>query len=213
VHYVVSKNLQRRHLTISQRATIAAEMVPMLAKEAKERQEKTQFPHRSGPHGPDQKTKDLAPKRRSAEVVAEALGVGPTSVKRALRAKKKHPEDFEKAKRGETTVTAASEGRAPTRKKGGGRKKGTRGIRINKTAPYEIKTKGQRVKANSQKKKMVSGLSTLSGNCRGLSELDIPMVFAVCDAKEVKAWAKSARELARQLVSFARKLEQAGVKK
>ena len=63
--------------------------------------------------GADGKTKDLAPKGRSTEIAGRAVGVGKTSVDRAIEAKKEHPELFEKAKRGETTVTAASEGRTP----------------------------------------------------------------------------------------------------
>ena len=92
---------------------IAAEMVPMLRKEAQIRKEEAQFPRRCAPPGTDQKTKDLAPKGRSTEIAGRAVGVGKTSVDRAIEAKKEHPELFEKAKRGETTVTAASEGRTP----------------------------------------------------------------------------------------------------
>lgn len=206
--YVISKNLHRRHLTTGQRSTIATEMIPMLAKEAKKRQLASlrigqESP--SGPNGPDGKTKDLAPKGRARAIAAKALGVSETSVRRALQAKKIYPVLFEKVKRGETTVHAASEGRAPTRRH--------KGLRKDKTAPYEVKTEGQRVRAVAQMKKMVSGLSTISGHCRGLGELDILMAIALCEAKEVKMWAKIARELARQLVSLARKLEKGGIKK
>jgi len=37
VLYILSKNLHRRQFTVSQRAAIAAETVPMLADEAKKR--------------------------------------------------------------------------------------------------------------------------------------------------------------------------------
>src|ERR1700731_2234226 len=36
--YVVTENLRRRHLTTDQRAAIAAELVPLFAKEARQRQ-------------------------------------------------------------------------------------------------------------------------------------------------------------------------------
>ena len=41
LHWVVSQNLMRRHLSASQRAAVALELLPMLEKEAKDRQRKS----------------------------------------------------------------------------------------------------------------------------------------------------------------------------
>ena len=56
----------------------------MLAEEAKKRVAEKQFPHWTGPPGPVQETKDLAPKGRSSEIAGRAVGVGKTSVERAI---------------------------------------------------------------------------------------------------------------------------------
>ena len=74
----------------TQRGAIAADVVPMLAEEAKKRKKEGQIPKLPVPPGPDLKTNDLAPTGRSREIAAKAVGVGATSVGRALQAKKKH---------------------------------------------------------------------------------------------------------------------------
>ena len=50
----------------------------------KKRVAEKQFPHRPGPPGPGQETKDLAPKGRSSEIAAKAVGVGKTTVDSAI---------------------------------------------------------------------------------------------------------------------------------
>jgi len=81
---VISKNLYRRHLTVSQRAAIAAELVPVIAEESKQRQiahlvqNQKDAPCRPiGPHGVGWST----------SIASKALGVGATSVKRVVRAR------------------------------------------------------------------------------------------------------------------------------
>ena len=86
VHEMMGGNVEA-----TQRGVIAAEMVPMLAEEAKKRQgERTDLSEKGvdrrtcGPNGPE------VVRGPSKEIAAKALGVGPTSVGRAVRAKKKH---------------------------------------------------------------------------------------------------------------------------
>jgi len=183
--YVISKNLHRRHLTISQRAAIGAETVPMLAEETKQREHDRKiglFPFGNSPG-------------RSCEIVAETLGIGATSVTRATAVKKASPELFEKMKTGEITAGEAE--------------------RIIKAKPeekrevYEAITSRQQQLANKQKRRMGDALSMVNGCCTGLATLKVPMVFAVCDLEERKIWATKARECAAILRRLARKLEDA----
>ncbi len=73
------------------------------------------------------------------------------------------------------------------------------GFRKNKTEPFKLETEHQRVAANAEKRRMVSSLSIISGHCRGLKGLDIPMALSVCDAEEVRTWSCKASELSRAL--------------
>lgn len=66
---------------------------------------------------------------RSCEIAAKALDVGSTSVTRAITAKRDNPEGFQKAKRGEMTVTAAAAGHTEQSKVDGrGSPRGERGV-------------------------------------------------------------------------------------
>lgn len=82
-------------------ADCGANMIPMLAEEAKKRQEagtanlKNQQDARSSPIGDDR-----GENGRSVAVAAKALGIDSSSVGRAMAVKKKDPEIFEKVKRG-----------------------------------------------------------------------------------------------------------------
>lgn len=87
--YVISKNLHRRHLTASQKAAIAAEMVPLLAQEKKQS---------ASPIG------DVGEKTNA--IAAKAMGVGRTSVERVLAVKKADPQIFEEIKEGKISAYA-----------------------------------------------------------------------------------------------------------
>jgi hypothetical protein len=102
---LLCKNLHRRHLTISQRGAIAADVVPMLRDEAHKRQVaagSANITGKSSPLGYDLE------KGRSDAIAAEALQVGERTVTRALEVKRNNPEAFERVKRGETTVNEAN---------------------------------------------------------------------------------------------------------
>lgn len=191
VLYVISRNLHRRHLSVSQRACIAAEMVPMLREEAEKRQLSGKRDDTLAPSGAKV---DDERSGRSAAIAARAVGVGETSVTRAVKAKRENPEGFEKVKRGELSVTAAADGHTERPATGGDDK-----IPISSN-------KGQ-INANAQKRRMESGLSTLSGLAAGLDAIDLEKVRAVSTQEELREWAEKTRQAANRFRSFAAQLE------
>lgn len=111
LEYVIGRNLTRRHLTPSQRAAIATEMIPAMERALRAQRNGD---HRiTGPAGPENGEAEAeAPKRRgrppkSVSVIkaaAAALGVGERSVKRARKLKKEKPEKFAEVKAGKATL-------------------------------------------------------------------------------------------------------------
>jgi len=186
--YAISKNLHRRHLTVSQRAAIAAEMVPMLREEAKARQRV------HGGTAPG-KPKTLIPKSEevflpnaikgtSNEIAAKAVGVSPSTVGRARQVHQQSPEEFNKVKGGEVTVEQA----------------------LRNISGKEQPSKRQEILENAHKRRMIDGLSQVKGLCRGLETLNMAAILNSCPEKERRVWALTARECSRQLRIFAREV-------
>lgn len=91
--YVLSHNLRRRHLTSSQRAMLALELLPELEKQARERQGATQIKRGRPPvsakvRGPG----------KAAEKAAGLAGVGSRYVETAKRIKREAPDLAEKVR-------------------------------------------------------------------------------------------------------------------
>ena len=96
IEYVWSLNGVRRHLSKSQRAAIAVEMVPYLEAEAEARM-------KAGKADPSVESH----KGRSTAIAGKRVGVGETLVTRAKRVKDADPKLFEKVKAGEVQVEPA----------------------------------------------------------------------------------------------------------
>jgi N6-adenosine-specific RNA methylase IME4/ParB-like chromosome segregation protein Spo0J len=104
VAFVVSLNLHRRHLSSSQKAAIAVDMLPILEQE-NERQRRLKIgAARSGETG-----KITDPSQRSREQAAEMLGTNPQYVADAKRIKKDAPELLEKIRAGTVNIPEAKQ--------------------------------------------------------------------------------------------------------
>ena len=190
--YVVSKNLHRRHLTISQRAAIAAEMLPMLQEEARHRQMSSL---RNQPHSSSSRIlEDDKGSRGSSEKAASALGISHWSVESANAVKKATPEVFEQIKKGEVTVNAAYER--------------IRNKKANSAVIYEIKTERQRVLAQSQKKKLADAIATIGGLCHGIGGVDLRMAMSVITKDEVTELTSRAEEQSKVLRRLALRIKE-----
>lgn len=125
-HFVMSRNLIRRHLTVGQRAASAAEFKPFFQAEAEARKKATQFRPAAPPPGeipaptapadttPSEAVPSFLPPAppdeagTATEKAAQLMGVSPTSVKTAEQIKTQDPETFQALKAGETTLNAAA---------------------------------------------------------------------------------------------------------
>jgi hypothetical protein len=102
IEYVWSLNGVRRHLSKSQRAAIAVEMLPHLETEAKARSA-ANLKH--GDKTPD--ATETLHRGRSVAIAGEKVGVGSTLISRAKQVKEADPKLFEKVKSGEVQVEPA----------------------------------------------------------------------------------------------------------
>lgn len=95
--FVISTNLNRRHLTKSQRATVAVEILPMLEEKAKIRQLSNL---KQGETLPDTTKVSEREKGESRQKASKAFHVGTTFISQAKKLKELRPELFEEVKQG-----------------------------------------------------------------------------------------------------------------
>lgn len=99
VTFVVSLNLSRRHLTSSQKATVAVEALPLLEAEAKKRQIRKPVDN-----SVSQKIEQQN-QNKSTQQAAQIFGTNRQYVSAAKKLKAESPEAFEKVKSGEVTLS------------------------------------------------------------------------------------------------------------
>lgn len=83
-----------------------------------------------------------------------------------------------------------------------------KGFRNDKSVPYVANTPRKREICEAQKLRLIEGLSTINGHCRGLAALDLQMAFSVCSQEEIRTWSNKARDLSRTLRSLSASLSQ-----
>ncbi len=110
--YVISANIKRRHMTESQRAMLATEILPEYEKQAREHSlanlKHSGIGHEPAPSSVSKVTID-GPPGRSTTKVSKAFGVSHGSVARAKRIKRQAPERVDDIISGRATVTAIDE--------------------------------------------------------------------------------------------------------
>lgn len=205
--FVVAKNLHRRHLTIAQRAAVAANMLPMLRDEAKERQRQAgkqyghdrkslpaKLPEAISANASNEIQNEV--RGESRHIAAQAMDVGARTVQTANYVKTHAPEIFEQVLTGDLSLPAA-EKITEAKREGKDPKPGTRQESVSPRF------------ANAAKKRMVDILSNARGMCRGLAQLKTEWIATVLEAEEKKIWTGMSKEISKHFREFAHNLENA----
>ena len=106
VEWVISQNMMRRHLSASQKAVVAHDLLPLLEKEAKQRQRRANN-YRRDRHLA-QECANRNGKGKAAEAAARIVGVSSRYVELVKSIKGKAPELVKKIRSGELNVSDAS---------------------------------------------------------------------------------------------------------
>jgi hypothetical protein len=109
LEWAVSVNLNRRHLTEAQRAVVAAKVLPLLEKAAKERQRASGEQHGRGQEKvPANLPEPIGGKGEAREHAAKQLNVSPRSVQTAKQLIEKAPDLAEKVAAGQLSLNGAT---------------------------------------------------------------------------------------------------------
>lgn len=197
--YVISLNLERRHLTTGQRAAAALALLDYERDRAKERQGR-----RSDLDEPsDQVTGKLSESRHDHEATAiagEKFGVSGSSVKRAQRIAQDRPDLHEEVKAGKITVSRAYEETTGRSIKTG------RPLDADAPVDFEIHSERHRQIAEKNKLRMEKAVGTAAGITSGFPYLKVAEATALATDEEIRGWigvfdeaTRSIRQLKRQL--------------
>jgi hypothetical protein len=105
--YCVSVNVRRRHLSLSQLATLAVELEPVYAEQAKQRQRRSGGDKRSDHRPVPLPVAEPSQIGEALGQAAKAVGVGRSTARAAKRVKTEAPEKYEQIQTGGKTVKAA----------------------------------------------------------------------------------------------------------
>lgn len=193
LRFVLSHNLHRRHLTIAQKAALAVELIPLFEEEA--RKNLADAGRKSAPGKPAEKGLPNSAKVTHSRVeAAKALDVGHSTVGRAKQIKESDPETFEKMKAGEFRSVEAAHRAAGLAGSDSGRS-----AKSKETETARPTSERDKMRAEAHKRRLVSVLSSVSGSCRVLKDIDMRLAVAALTAEEVSTWADTAQDCVRQL--------------
>lgn len=186
--HVLALNVQRRHLSPTQRAMLATTFLPALKEEARARQAHGQtapgrHAERSAPNGAERLP------GRAAEEAAQIVGVAGRTVERAARILEHAPDLAEQVRDGHLSIGAADkevtrrqveQDEAPPLNARGALKVG----------PSIDTGKGQ-VQAAAHLRRLKNVEATLAGWCMGFSHLNVDHIRAIADPDEIAQITKS----------------------
>jgi hypothetical protein len=211
--YVVSKNLHRRQLTVGQKGMVAAKLMPMLEVEAKERHKANGGDRRSASAKsavvnlppPIAGDDDGGPRGKSSEIAGKLVGVSGSVVQRSARVLKTNPDLAAKVERGEVTISAAYFGKDP-KSASGAKPEQYGGINHAEEKLANFGDKRRQIIENAAKRRIMDGVAQIGGLCHGLQGVSPEILKGTCTEQEIKTWARTLRDLARQLRGFANEL-------
>lgn len=179
--YVISKNLDRRHLTTGQRSVAALRLLDYEKVEAKKRQAdggRKAAPGRPAESSPQLGVTNDDPHTKEATAVAgKRLGVGSTSVERVRRVAKERPDLLPKIESGEMSP-AAAEAIVQGKPKAAG-------------TPLDTSNERNRRVAEKAKERVQNLVSRLEGFAEGAPNIRLDHVFAVATLDDLKYWQSS----------------------
>jgi len=176
--YVVSTNIYRRHLTASQRAALALELMPKLKEEAHQRMVDGGGDHR--PEAGSERIPDpVAETGEAREKAAKLLRVNPHYISDIETIRREDPEAIADIKAGKTTI--------PKAKKKLAKKKKT------STQSATAKRKAAQEAIQEERRQFLFSVNSLSGNATSVSDC-IDRAKSACKPDELLSAAKSLQD-------------------
>lgn len=185
--YVLSLNVQRRHLTTSQRAMIATRFLPALKEEARGRQG-ARVDLTSASFDAEVSSDSTDRPQRSADHAANLVGVSAASVERAARVAEASPAMAERVLAGEMTVTAAA-----------------KQVR-EQAAP--LSGRAQNI-ARAHRDRVNKLAWSLDGYVKGIPAINVDAALSAATDDEVEHWRNVLANAAREFRSLRSALEEA----
>lgn len=181
--HVLALNVQRRHLSPTQRAMLATTFLPALREEARQRQgERRDLT--SAPNGAE-----VAKEHRASEQAAQIVGVAARTVERAARVLEHAPDLAERVRDGHLSIGAAD--KEVTRRQVEQEEAPPLNARGALKVGPSIDTGRGQTQAAAHLRRLKNVESTLAGWCMGFSHLNVDHIRAIADPDEIAQITKS----------------------